>query len=44
MTERMIINIELDEDIISKVQRQADQEKRSRKQMIELIVERSFTK
>lgn len=37
----MRINIDLDDKTIKKVEEIADKEKRPRKQMIELIVERS---
>jgi len=37
----MKVLIDLDEKVIEKVEKQAEQEQRSRKQMIELIVERS---
>ncbi len=35
----MKVIIELDESILDKVQKKADKEKRSRKQMLELIIE-----
>jgi len=40
----MRIIIELDQSILDKVQKMADKERRSRKQMLELIIERSVKK
>lgn len=41
-SKRMIINIDLEDEIIKKVDNQAKQEDRSRKKMLELIVKRAF--
>jgi len=37
----MIINIDLDEETVKKVEKKAESEQRSRKQMIELLVKRA---
>jgi predicted transcriptional regulator len=37
----VIINIDLEEEVIEKVDKQAEKEERSRKKMLELIIKRS---
>ena len=44
ITNKMKVIIDLDQSILDKVQKKADKEKRSRKQMIELIIEGSVEK
>jgi len=36
------VNIDLDKEILEKVDEQATKEERSRKQMLELLIKRSF--